>query len=172
MFYYINNFFLFSIFGYFFETIMFTLLSMHNESGFLHLWWTPFYGTGVLIAILVYKFINKLSLRKIPKYIILALTLFIVLTLLEYLGGVFLELLFGYSLWNYNGIPLHLNRYVSIPTSFGWVAFSFLYLFFIKKYTDKLVKFIPKFISIALIIIFIIDNIVTIYQILHFRGFF
>ncbi len=171
MFYYINNFFTFSILGYIFENILFLIIKTHQNSGFLHLFWTPFYGTGVLIAILLYKLVNKSKFRKHLKILLLGLSLFMVLSVLEFTGGLFLEKLYGYSIWNYEGIPFHIGRYISVPTSLGWVAFAFLYLYFIKKYTDKLVVKIPKFISIALLIVFAIDNIVTIYQILYFRGF-
>lgn len=170
MFYYLNNFFLFSIFGYFLETLMFTILSMHNQSGFLHLIWTPFYGIGVIITILVNKFLESKKILKCKKVILLGILLFILLTILELVGGVLLELLYGYSLWTYEHIPLHITKYISIPTSLGWVTFSYLYLFVIKKYTDKLVSKIPKFITISLLIIFIVDNIITIIQVLKFRS--
>lgn len=171
MFYYLNNFFLFSIFGYFFETIMFTIMGMHNQSGFLHLFWTPFYGIGVLITTLTYRIVKAKEMPKTKELITLGILLFVLLTILEYIGGVMLEILFGYSLWTYENVPLHINKYISIPTSLGWVAFSFLYLYAIKKYSDELVSKIPKFITISLLIIFIADNIVTILQILKFRNF-
>ncbi len=171
MFYYLNNFFLFSIFGFFLETLMFSILGMHNQSGFLHLFWTPFYGTGVIITILLSNFVKRKKISKHLQVLILIIALFLVLSILELIGGLLLEGLFGYSLWSYKGIPLHIGKYISLPTSFGWVCFSFLYLLFIKKYTDKLVNKIPKFVSISLLIIFIADNIVTILQTLKFRGF-
>lgn len=171
MFYYINNFFLFSIFGFFLETLMFSILGMHNQSGFLHLFWTPFYGTGVIITILLNKFIKNKNMNKLWQTLTLIFSLFFILSLLELIGGIFLEKLFGYSLWSYNNIPLHVGKYISVPTSIGWVCFSFFYLLFIKKYTDKLVSRIPKFVSISLLIIFIADNIVTILETLKFRDF-
>ncbi len=170
MFYYLNNFFIFSIFGYFFESIIFLVLKMHNESGFLHLMWTPFYGIGVVITILLCSVVEKLKLSKIKKVILLGILLFSILTILEYVGGLLLTFLYGYSLWTYEHIPLHINKYISIPTSIGWMCFSFLYIFLIKKYSDKLVKKIPKFITISLTLIFVIDNIITILQILKFRN--
>lgn len=170
MFYYLNNFFIFSIFGYFFESIIFLVLKMHNESGFLHLIWTPFYGIGVVITILLCSVVENLKLSKIKKVILLGILLFSILTFLEYVGGVLLTFLYGYSLWTYEHIPLHVNKYISIPTSTGWMCFSFLYIFLIKKYSDKLVKKIPKFITISLTLIFVIDNIITILQILKFRN--
>lgn len=170
MVYYLNNFFLFSIFGFFLETIMFAIIDLHNQSGFLHLIWTPFYGIGVLVSILLFNIVKKPKIGNIKKVILLGILLFISLTLVEYIGGILLELLFGYSLWSYLHVPLHINKYISIPTSLGWVAFSFLYLYVIRKYSDKIVSKIPRFITISFLIIFIIDNIVTILQVLKFRS--
>ncbi len=171
MFYYLNNYFLFAILGYFFETTLFTLLKLHNESGFLHLFWTPVYGVGVLTAILIFNIVSKWKINKHLKKVILFISFFVVLSLLEYIGGVAMELLFGYPLWSYKIIPLHVGKYISIGTSILWAIFSLIYLYKVKDYTDKLIKKIPKFITIAILIIYILDNVITIYQVLHFRGF-
>lgn len=158
--YYLNNFFLYSIFGYFFETFMFTILDLHNQSGFMFLWWTPFYGVGVSVINLIYKYIKD-HFTGLKKHLILMPTLFIILSLLELLGGVLLELLHGYGLWTYESVPLHIGRYISIPTSTLWVVMSYLYLFLIKKYSDKLVNKIPKWITIISSLIFIADFMLT-----------
>lgn len=170
MLYYINNFLLFSILGYFFESTMYALLHAHNQSGFLHLFWTPFYGIGVIVTIVLDKFVKNLNIKGWQKIFLLSILLLVVLSLLELTGGIMSEKLFGYSLWSYNNVPFHLGKYISLPTSIGWVLFSFIYLM-LKKYTDKLVVKVPKFISISLLIIFLIDNVITIYQILYFRDF-
>lgn len=166
MFYYINNFIFFSIFGFFFETLIFSILGMHNQSGFMYLWWTPFYGTGVIISIITYNYLKNIIKNKITLYILLFISLFFMLSLLELIGGHLLYYLHGYSLWNYQKIPLHIGKYISFPTSLAWSSFSTLYLRYIKKYTDTLEKHIPKFITIILSFIFIIDFILTIINLL------
>jgi uncharacterized membrane protein len=160
--YYLNNFFIYSIFGYILETIMFKLLSMPNKSGFMHLWWTPFYGIGVIISI---KLSNYFKHNKIVLFILL----FISLSILEYIGGFILSILFKKSLWNYSSIPLHIGKYISIPTSFCWTAMSFIYIFIIKKYSDKLIKKVSPPITIITTIIFIIDFITTLVELLRFK---
>ena len=169
MFYYINNFLLFSIFGFFFETITYAILGIHNQSGFMYLWWTPFYGIGVLIAILSYKCFSKYINNKKLKNVYLFIYFLIVLSLLEYTGGITTEWLHGYSLWNYEHIPLHLGKYISIGTSLLWVASTFIYLYFIKKHSDKLVSKIPKFITVILTIIFILDFILTMIKLFRLK---
>ena len=169
MFYYINNFLIFSIFGFIFETIAFAILGMHNQSGFMYLWWTPFYGTGVLIAIISYKYFSKYIKNKRLKNILLFIHFFIMLSLLEFIGGVTLEWLHGYSLWNYNHIPLHIGKYISIGTSLLWVIGAFIYLYIVKKCSDKLINKIPKFISILISIIFVLDFILTMVKLIRLK---
>jgi len=57
--YYLNNFFLYSLLGYLFETIIFFFFNKWKRSGFLFLWWTPFYGIGITITLLIYKLVSK-----------------------------------------------------------------------------------------------------------------
>lgn len=170
MFYYLNNFLFFSIFGFFFETGIFSILNMHNQSGFMRLWWTPFYGTGIIIVLLSYKFFSKLNMSKKKRNIIMFIYFFIVLSILELLGGLALEYLHGYSMWSYEHIPFHIGKYISVGTSLLWTLMSFAYLYIIKKYSDKIMNKIPKFITIILTIIFIFDFLDTIINLLIIKA--
>lgn len=157
----LNQFYLFSIIGFFFETILFAVLNLHNQSGFLYLCWTPFYGTGVVLIEAIHRFM----VQKVPNHkkrnLYLFFLYFIVLTLLEWIGGVLLEWMHGYRLWNYEMVPLHIGKYVSIPTSLVWTTFAFLYLYGIKKLTDPLIKKIPKGMTIVFSILFLLDFLFT-----------
>lgn len=140
---------------------------MRKKSGFLHLWWTPFYGFGVLISMFLYKLVNKYIKNNVKKNIILFITFFIVFTIFEYIGGISLEKLYGEPFWNYSKMPLHIGKYVSVGTSLLWTIMAFLYIYKLKPLTDKLVNKIPKLITILLTITFIIDCIVSIAKVLH-----
>lgn len=159
--YYLNNFFIFSIFGYIFETTMFALIGLHNKSGFLYLPWTPFYGTGIIIIILLQDYISKLETSNRKKQIILSISLFFILSLLEWLGGTILEYLHGYPLWSYKIVPLHIGRFISVPTSILWVIMSYIYLYLVKAPVDHLIKKIPKFITVIFSLVFFVDFILT-----------
>lgn len=167
--YYLNNFILFSFLGFLLETFCFTILGIHNKSGFLYLPWTPFYGTGVIIIILLHDFISKLEIPKIKKHLILIISLFFILSFLEFTGGTILEYLHGYPLWTYNVVPLHIGKFISIPTSILWVIFSYIYLYFIKKLTDHIIKHIPKFVTIIFSLLFIIDFILTLIKLFSIK---
>lgn len=167
--YYLNNFLFFSIFGFFFETSIFKIIGMHNQSGFMYLWWTPFYGFGICISILVHNYLKKIIQNKLLEKIILFIILFILLTILELIGGHLLTFMHGYSLWNYEHIPLHMGKYVSVPTSLAWSLMSIIYLIFIQKYVDKLINKIPKWLTILTSLIFFIDFILTLIKLISIK---
>ncbi len=160
--YYLNNFIAFSVFGHTFETIVYKILKVSNKSGFMHLCWTPFYGCGVLINILLYNYLEKKIKNKKIRLLVLFVSLFIILSMLEFIGGIILLKFFNKMMWTYTDMPLHIGRFVSIPTSLLWVIMSFLYLFVIKKYTDKLINKIHPAITIILFSIFICDFIISV----------
>ncbi len=153
----LNKFFLFSIFGFLFETFLFSLIGMHNQSGFLFFWWTPFYGIGVLIIEGLYYLMLKKVHHTKKRNFFLFILYFFTLSLLEFIGGFLLEALHGYRLWSYEMVALHIGKYISIPTSLVWTVFAFLYLYFVKPFTDRIIKKIPKGITVVLSILFILD---------------
>ena len=65
--YYINNFFMYSILGHIFESIIY--LFCEGESGILYGPWTPVYGIGVVI---IYYFTPTFNnFRKILIYLLI-----------------------------------------------------------------------------------------------------
>ena len=102
MYYYLNYFFIFSILGHIFETIMYKMLNLHLESGFLYGYWTPVYGVGVILILLVSKKIfSRLKLNKFVEILIFLIVITAVLTLTEFIGGNLLELIFKREFWSY-----------------------------------------------------------------------
>ena len=53
--YYINYFFIFSILGHFIESFFYP----NSDSGILYGYWTPIYGIGTIIILLVNNYVNK-----------------------------------------------------------------------------------------------------------------
>ena len=159
--YYINTFFIFSIFGFIFETFINMCLKQKLNSGFLYGPYTPIYGIGVIIIILINKWLDKKDITKSKKIIITFLINSIILTISELIGGYLIKWIFHQNLWDYSGLPLHIGKYISIEISIIWGILSLIYIYCIKKITDVFIKKIPKYISYEFIIIFIIDLIIT-----------
>ena len=57
--YYINYFFIFAIIGHFIETVFVP----NFTSGILYGWWTPVYGFGVILILLIGKVIDRFNLK-------------------------------------------------------------------------------------------------------------
>ena len=116
--YYINYFFIFSIIGHFIETVFVP----NFTSGILYGWWTPVYGIGVILILLIGKIINKINLEKklIFKIIITYLISAIILSLIELIGGYLIKFIFNQELWNYEKHKFNIGPYISLEMANMW----------------------------------------------------
>lgn len=160
--YYINYFFLYSIIGHIIESIIYLFYSGH--SGFLYGFWTPVYGVGIIIVLLIDKFIKKFKLNRFKYLLLLFLISSILLTLIEYLGGILLKNLFNIVLWNYSNHKFNFGKFISLEMMFVWGISSLFFIIFLKNISDKIVKKIPRIISWLLIILFFLDLFLTIFM--------
>ncbi len=160
--YYLNYFFIFSIIGHLIETIIFKMFDWNLESGFLFGYWTPIYGIGAILIIIISKYVfRKLKINKFLEVIIYLILIIFILTLVEFIGGNLLELLFHKVFWNYSDHKYHLGKFIALDVSLMWGVCSIILLYFIKPWMDKIVSKIPKFITYIFVILFIIDLTLT-----------
>lgn len=160
--YLLNCFFIYSILGFVFEGLFTLITKNHFSSGILYGPWTPVYGFGAILTIIISKKIfKKIHQNKIIETIITFIVLTLVLTLIEWLGGILIEFLFHETLWNYKDYKFNIGKYISLEMSLIWGIISILIIYFIKPIIDKIENKIPKFITIILTILFILDLIIT-----------
>ena len=153
MYYYLNAFFLFSICGHVLEEFFYT-----KEPGILFGYWAPVYGFGSVIILLLYNFLKKQNInKKWIEVLLVFLNGFLILTLLEWLGGILIEKVFNITFWDYTNHPLAIGKYISIPMAFVWGICSLILAYGIKKIVDPLLKKVPKWVPIILSILMIID---------------
>lgn len=158
--YYINYFFFFSIIGHLMETI-----AVPNfTSGILYGWWTPVYGFGVIIILLIGKIINKFNFKnkKIYKVLLTYLICMIILTLLELLGGYLIKWIWHTEVWNYDNHKFNIGHYISLEIANIWGLASIFVLYVLKPLLDKIITKIPKFLTYILIFLFILDTTLTV----------
>lgn len=160
--YFINNFLLFSIIGHLLESSIYLILNNSGYSGIMYGPWTPVYGFGIILIIIIYSFIKKTNLSGIKKIISIFIISMILLTVIEYIGGNLIEYFFHKKFWSYENLKFNIGPYIAIEIAFIWGICSLIYLYLIKPLTDKIVKKIPKYITITLLVFFIIDFIITI----------
>lgn len=156
--YYINSFFLYSLFGFIMESDVYKISNSVRHSSIFYGPVTTVYGFGVLSLIILDKlFLSKINCNKYFKIILTFVLCMIILSVIEFLGGNILHMLFNIDMWNYSNKSIHFGKYLCLDLCLLWGVFGVLYLYVIKKYTDKIVNVIPKSGSILFCIIFLVD---------------
>lgn len=160
MFYYINIFFIFSMFGYIMECIFNFICKENPGSGILSLPWTPIYGFGSVLILLAYNFIQKsIHLLGYQKAILLGFSMMIILTIIELIGGIFIEKVFHKVFWDYRKFKFNIGKYISLEVSLIWAFSSVIISYIVIPFLKPYILTIPNYITITFIILFILDNI-------------
>ncbi len=157
--YYLNVFLLYAVIGHLFESVIY--LFCEGESGILYGPWTPVYGIGVALLYLFFYFMKK---KKWTRNQILVGEFFIgffLLSFLEWVGGHLLAYFFDTVFWNYEGLPFHVGKYISLETAFVWGILSSCCIAFLKDPLDKILKKIPKFVTFVFLFFFLLDCFMT-----------
>ncbi len=158
MYYYLNCFFIYSIFGHLLETV-FSMLGNNNfKSGFLYGWWTPVYGIGAVTILFISNYLFKnLHMPRFWETVIMFFAVAIVLSALEALGGVLIEKTFGKVFWDYSSQRFHIGHYISLEMTLVWGVASIIFIYIIHPLLDNLIKKVPKWVTIILLILFVFD---------------
>ncbi len=122
----------------------------------------PLYGSGIVMAIIVYDFYINKKIKNINiKNILLIIVAILATGLSEAVTGYGFEYLYGVVLWNYGEfLPCQLYYVCYIPTTLFGIG-SYLVIKFIHPNIVKYVKLIPNYLYYLLITIFGLDIIIT-----------
>lgn len=160
--YLLNCFFVYSIIGFIIEGLYTLIVSGHFSSGILYGPWTPVYGFGAILTIVISKKIFKnMHKSRFIETIVTFIVLTVTLTFIKWLGRILIENLFHETLWNYKDYKYNIGKYIALEMSLVWGIVSIFIIYFVKPIIDKLEKKIPKFITIIFATLFIIDLITT-----------
>lgn len=163
MYYYINNFYIFGFIGYIFELLQGLIFRHKFINNILFEPIKPVYGVGIVFVIVIERTIfNNLKISKKSKLLLVFITSFVILTLLEYLTGITLEKTIHKSLWDYRHFLLNIGRYISVEVSSLWGIISVLFVRYIQNKTDKIIKKIPVWFSNIMVIITVTDILLSI----------
>lgn len=155
MYYYLNYFFVFSILGHFIEGFFYS----DGQSGILSGYWTPIYGLGVIVILIVYQAIKGfIEDSKLEKFISIFLIGAVLISALEYIGGIIIETLFHMVFWDYSDMKFNIGKYTSLEMAGIWGIASVVLIYLIKPLLDKIIKKIPKWITWILVILLVIDG--------------
>ena len=155
--YYLNEFVLYSILGYIFELLGAIIMHKELDSGFMYGPYTIVYGISIPLIYLIYKQIEKRPNEKWKKLLLMFITGFALSFVLEFIGAYLLKYIYNLEMWNYEKLPLHIGKYLSIEVTTLWtLGVMFLYKF-IKPIIDTIIKHTPKFLSLGILLIMTLD---------------
>ncbi len=153
--YLINVFLFYSILGNIFERILMYFVDRTYVSGFMGTIFTPIYGIAMLLVLFVH---NKLKIgNKFLKIIVEFIIFFILLSLIELLGGVLIYNIFNKVYWNYDNYKFNLGKYISLESGLIWASMSLVILYLVHPLFKKIENHIPKFITIFVSVVFIVN---------------
>lgn len=162
---YIKQFIFFSVIGYIFERLVGIIMQNDFDSGILYGPYTPIYGFGILIIIYGSDYIFKhLHLKRYQENLVVFGLLFFTITILELLGGILIEKIFGTIFWSYESLKFNYGHYIAIEVSLLWSILG-LIIYYFKDLLLNLVEKIPNIIYYLFIIAIPIDVIYTIIKI-------
>ena len=160
--YYINTFLIYSFVGFLIEMTAKLLFFPDMESGILRGPWLPIYGLGAVIIVFVSRYITKkVNINKWGRLVLILLTVMLLVTILEYLGGNLIEFVFDKTFWDYSHMKFNFGSYISLEMTLVWGLASLLFLYIAKPLTDKFIEKIPIWITTLAFIFFLSDLIAT-----------
>ena len=159
--YYVNIFFIFSFIGFLFENVLNIFTNDNFNSGVLYGPWTFIYGIGVLLMVIVYKFLQQFHLKKWKEVVLFYIIITIVMTLVEFSGGMLIETIFHRTYWDYTNMRFNYGKYICLEVSLAWGLLSTFITYLVLPFINKLEKKIPWFVGVGLIILFVMDIIFT-----------
>ena len=170
LYFYVCCFFVYCFIGWIYEVIWeFKVGNGFVNRGFLYGPYLPIYGFGVLtLLLLLHKLMKKkikiLGINIMP-IIIFLLILFIV-SFVEYISSVGMEILFHKRRWDYSYDKFNLNGRISLRNSSLLAIGGFLLLYFVQpilnKVFNKLSSKTIKVISILIVLTMSIDFLIII----------
>lgn len=160
--YYLNTFLIYSILGFLLETIRSFFVNSKFTSGILYGPWTPIYGLGIVLVILISNYLfSHLHLSRWLETFITFIIITLVLTLLEWLGGVLIEKIFDVVFWDYSKEALSIGKYISLSKSLIWGVGSIIFIYVLKPLLEGVIKHIPIPVTIILTLLMLSDFILT-----------
>ena len=157
--YYLNCFFVYSIFGYLMETIIAFLIKANFKSGILTGPWTPVYGIGAVIILFISNYLFKnLHMNRVYETVIMFFVVAVVLSFIEALGGVLIEHFFGITFWDYTNQKYNIGKYISLEMSIIWGIASIIFVYVLHPILNNIIKKVPGWLTILLVLLFLFDS--------------
>ncbi|MFR0822452.1 MAG: putative ABC transporter permease [Clostridia bacterium] len=156
---------LYSFAGWLLESISKTIEERQwVNSGFLNGPVCPIYGLGAAIMILGLSFLKE-------NPVLLFIVSFFLLSIWEYVVGIFLEKVFKTKYWDYSHLKFNIQGRVCLKNSIYWGILGVLFIRYIHPFIEARIAQIPMeiliYVNIILYSIFIVDIIFSVMTMIH-----
>lgn len=159
--YYYNIFFIYSVLGFLFENLVNVITRSNFNSGVLYGPWTFIYGFAIFAILVINKFLRQYKLKKWIEVLIFYVCATVVMTLIEFTGGMLIEKIFDKVYWDYTHMTFNYGHYICLEVSLLWGLFATVINYLVTPHLLRLAKKIPWYFTVVAIIIFVVDVIVT-----------
>lgn len=157
----INIFFIYSFLGFLFENALSLISGNGFNSGVLYGPWTFIYGIAIFFIMFLNRFLKRFNIPKWLEVVIFYIVTCIIMTLIEFTGGMLIEKIFHVVYWDYTNMKFNYGHYICLEVSLFWGLFATLVNYKLTPLIENFEKKIPLYVTIILVILFIIDIIVT-----------
>lgn len=163
VFYFVNLFFAYSLFGYVLECIVLSMeyKKLVTNRGFVHLPFCIIYGFGAVGA---YLFLEPFTFHPL----VLAIASSALATTMELLTAKIMIQLFGYFWWDYSNKRWNYNGIICVESSIGWGILGLFFFFFLDRFARTQIHRIPwdicKPLAIFVSFAYIIDFVFCMYK--------
>ena len=101
------------------------------------------------------------DLKKWKEVIIFYIGITILMTIVEFSGGMLIETIFHRTYWDYTNMRFNYGKYICLEVSLLWGLLATAINYFVLPWVNNVVKKIPFWVSIIFIVLFILDIVFT-----------
>ena len=160
---YLKYFLIFSVLGFIMESVVYKVSGSTQHSGVLLGPYTLVYGIGGIFIILINNYFDKIQINGFIKVILLFIIFSIVCTLVEYIIGNLINMIFNIDKWNYTDHKYHFGKYICLDLALTWGGLATIIIKVLKPFLEKLLTIIPTNATIIITIVLIVDLIYTLF---------
>ena len=160
---YLKLFTWYSLLGFYYESSLFKIVNVNKHSGALKGPYTLVYGLGVLICTLINNYLNLIDNTNI-NYIISYFIFLVTCTLIEFIVGHLIKLIYKIDSWDYSYRKYHFGKYICLNYALIWGLISIFFVKILNPFFFKILDLIPNNITIIILIIIIFDIIISFFK--------
>lgn len=164
----LKYFIIYSMLGWVMESVFRSICERKLiNTGFLKGPFCPIYGIGAIIMIVFLKQFQD-------NIFLLFLMSFIVLTIWEYVVGVFLEKVFNTKYWDYSNHKVNFQGRICLTNSIYWGILGVVFICYIHPFISEKLLLVPGYIvnilAITIMVILIVDMVISILKLKNLSG--